>query len=238
VGTFDALLGRILSNGAEVELGNGLDFKRPMSAELNASTGVIEITTVDEVDVTAAPYNATGDGTTDDTAAIALAEAAAGASGNVTFPSGTYLISTAYNQSARWVIKRGATIKLEAPLTLDVGVDAAPDQAMFDESSARVTFSAVQRVYANWWTVSGDDIAARWNRCVRACRGNGPTEIALVGTHTTAGQFDLTGWGSVAVAFDLSGARLTTSSENPFRLRGSTNARLLLGATDHNDGVT
>ena len=46
------------------------------------------------INVKDAPYNAKGDGTTDDTAAIQAAYAAAKTSGdNVRIPSGTYLLS-------------------------------------------------------------------------------------------------------------------------------------------------
>ena len=186
------------------------------------------------------PFNATGSGETDDAPSVAsCATKANGAGYAVTFPPGTYRLAgdvalgaCRFDAGASLLIEDGAVVTISGDIT------AAPNQELFLYNGGQVKVTRQQRVYANWWAVSGDDIAARWNRCVRACRGNGPTEIDLVGTHTTAGQFDLSGWGATAVTFDLSGARLTTSSENPFRLRGSTNAQLLLGATDHNDGVT
>lgn len=48
-----------------------------------------------QVNVTQAPYSATGNGTTDDTAAIQAAITAAGTNGFVYFPAGTYLVHTA-----------------------------------------------------------------------------------------------------------------------------------------------
>ena len=57
-------------------------------------------------------YGALGDGSNDDTAAIALAITAAGSTGWVVFPAGTYMVSTlALTNNVRWRADGEATIK-------------------------------------------------------------------------------------------------------------------------------
>jgi len=70
----------------------------------------------DQTNVRSAPYNAKGDGRTDDTAAFASACQAAGVNGTVIVPPGTYIMNNlALNLAGQqWVIQRGATLKSKA----------------------------------------------------------------------------------------------------------------------------
>ncbi|HCG0710646.1 TPA: hypothetical protein NJJ37_006520, partial [Pseudomonas aeruginosa] len=70
-------------------------------------------------------YGATGNGTTDDTAAIQSAIAAAGTYSDVVFPSGTYLITSTLTSltGQRWLGRggqRGTTLKKGANIDMVV----------------------------------------------------------------------------------------------------------------------
>lgn len=83
----------------------------------NIEAGIASLDTGDAGgSVKAAPYNATGDGVTDDTAAVHARRDAAGVSGIVYFPAGTYLVSglVANVVGQKWVLHPAATIKLVA----------------------------------------------------------------------------------------------------------------------------
>ena len=69
-----------------------------------------------QTNVRSAPYNARGDGRTDDTAAFASACQAAGVNGTVIVPPGTYIVNNLELNLAgqQWVIQRGATLKSKA----------------------------------------------------------------------------------------------------------------------------
>jgi len=170
------------------------------------------------------------------TPAIVLAEAEVGSGGKLRFVEGTYALKSSHVQTKTWHFERGATLSLEADLTIDHPVDAAPDQAIFTEAGGIVTaFNAQQKVWANWWNLA--DAAARWNRMVLACRDNGPTELGLTGTHVTAGRFDLTRF-TTPVTFDFSTAIMSTTAERPLFAESSNDSRLITREWTHNDGVT
>lgn len=72
-------------------------------------------------------YGATGDGTTDDTAAIHAARDAAGVGGLVIIPPGTYLVSglAANVASQRWDLSDGAVIKMKVGAAVPLSVTAS-----------------------------------------------------------------------------------------------------------------
>jgi parallel beta-helix repeat protein len=98
-------------------------------------------------DVTEAPYLATGDGTTDDTAAIqAAADAAAG--GVLYFPAGTYVVTeVTLSSGTRATGVPGATLKLKDGTEGSSGIVVVPnlvtdtdiDGLTFDGNDANVT---------------------------------------------------------------------------------------------------
>lgn len=76
------------------------------------------------VDVT--NYGATGNGTTDDTAAIHAARNASGPGGVVAFPAGTYLVNNlaANTANQRWELADGAVLKMKTGATNAIYVTA------------------------------------------------------------------------------------------------------------------
>ena len=81
----------------------------PLKSYINA----VPVDQLSQYSVKHPTYGATGNGTTNDTAAIHAARDAAGTGGVVYFPSGTYLVtgSTASVASQQWILAPGATIK-------------------------------------------------------------------------------------------------------------------------------
>src|ERR1700678_2667270 len=99
LGTLLAGIKRLAVNGVALAVGTPpsivMNLLSPLSAALNATTGNYDVSVggiLPAIDVTAAPYNATGNGTTDDTASIsaAIAAATADGGGQVFFPAGKH----------------------------------------------------------------------------------------------------------------------------------------------------
>jgi len=86
----------------------GLSTATAMTAPPKASADRMQVITANVKD-----FGATGDGTTDDTAAIHAARDAAGAGGRITVPSGTYMVSglTASVADQTWEFSGAAVIK-------------------------------------------------------------------------------------------------------------------------------
>lgn len=118
----------------------GLSTATAMTAPPNASADKLRVTMANVKD-----FGATGDGTTDDTAAIHAARDAAGAGGRVIIPSGTYIVSglAASVADQTWESSAAAVIKLK------VGVDTRAAA----EKEARV--SEILWISADGVTVTG-----------------------------------------------------------------------------------
>jgi len=92
------------------------DPTRSASTTINVASATVQVATPAlVVNVRSAPYNAKGDGITDDTAAIqAAVNAVAGTGGEVTIPAGTYLINPiANNGNAGIALGSSMTLNLE-----------------------------------------------------------------------------------------------------------------------------
>jgi hypothetical protein len=148
VSALDALLGKIYTNGVEVELSGGLDFKDGLQASLNESTGRVEVTLpVGAVPVVVEPedegkivvatdsgyalvhphvfyvrdprFGAVGDGITDDyDAAQAALTAAAACGGIVVFSPVPILENTVYRIETGLVVSSNTTVILDG-VTVD-----------------------------------------------------------------------------------------------------------------------
>lgn len=106
-------------------------------------------------------WGATGDGATDDRAAISAADSAAGSSGVLYFPAGTYVIATSLTISAPVQLAPGATLKPSSGATLTI-TEIVPGQGLwqiFDESAGgdiALAEYAAESVYPEWWGAKSD----------------------------------------------------------------------------------
>jgi hypothetical protein len=162
------------------QIANDLNIVKGASAVFNPNTGALDLSfaggAVAYVNVTDAPYNAKGDGTTDDSAAIAAAATAAqGLGAGVYFPHGTYRISTTTAlANAPSAIELGAQISVDSGKTLTFAglVDGAPDQYIFP-GSGTVILDGNAGVYAVWFGAGVKaDLAAVINACDTALASN------------------------------------------------------------------
>ena len=89
------------------------------------------------VSVKDAPYNAKGDGVTDDTAAIqAAVDAMAGTGGTVNVPTGTYMINAVYSSSRGIVLKSSMTFSMAAGAILKAKPNASNNYAIVEIDGA------------------------------------------------------------------------------------------------------
>lgn len=90
------------------------------------------------INVKAAPYNAVGDGVTDDTAAIQAADTAAGADGTVLVVAGTYRMASSATLSASFVFLNGATLEPDSGVTVTLAgpVTTAPGEGVVTSGAA------------------------------------------------------------------------------------------------------
>jgi hypothetical protein len=105
-GWLEALLGKILNSGVSIPLSKGLNFTTDIVAALNQSTKQIDVSLdpaavarsfpgAPVYDVTKKPFNAVGDGVSDDTAAVSAAITAANATGGTVFFGRAHLFTGA-----------------------------------------------------------------------------------------------------------------------------------------------
>jgi len=143
-------------------------------------------------------YGASGNGTTDDLAAINNAITAL-SSGDLYLPSGTYLISDdlTVSDNIKLVFERGAQIKISDTKTLSVADLSASGQCFeYGGSSAVVTIRPgwLPAIAAGWWgLVEDDNTAATANTsALNRCIGTGLSVRLPMGTFYINGTLTMT----------------------------------------------
>lgn len=117
-------------------------------------------------------FAATGNGTSDDRAAIALADAA----NCLRFPEGTYRISSNITLNSTAIFDPGAVLSVDAGATVTFTRQVqAPIQQIFSGAGTVLAASRNQRAYVEWFgavanstgaPASGTDCTAAINKCV------------------------------------------------------------------------
>lgn len=105
--------------------------------------------------VTCPPYNATGDGSTNDRAALSAADTAATSTGTLVLPKGTYKISSNLTLNAALSFANGAVLAPDASVVVTILGDVqAGSTRIFSVGSGTISFAAnrkVHRLNAKWW---------------------------------------------------------------------------------------
>lgn len=156
-----------------------------------AGAGAVTRTVQDKLreSVSVKDFGAVGDGVTNDTAAIALADAAAN---QIDFPAGTYIISNNVTFTARVVMQRGAKIKTSSSaywIKFTKGFEAPADYVL--DVDGPTQFFNIDHVVPQWFGSCGLDSVdstiplTRAFRALRAASSAGPTSApdALTGCH-------------------------------------------------------
>lgn len=107
-------------------------------------------------------FGAKGDGSTDDRAAVAAADAAANAQATITVPPGTHSIQSALTIASAVRFTQGAILKPAngVTITIDGPIEAGLYQ-IFDESAGgSIAFGAstVREIYPQWWGAAPGDV--------------------------------------------------------------------------------
>ena len=102
----------------------------------------------DQTNVKDAPYGARGDGTTDDRAALAAADAA----GATVIPPGTYRIASSVTLGNDVTFMPGAVLLPDAGVTVTLAgqIDAARKQYIF-KGAGTVVAAGAHEVWTSWW---------------------------------------------------------------------------------------
>lgn len=150
------------------------------------------------VNIRAAPYNATGNGSTDDWNAISLAAAAAGANGYVLVPAGTYRI----NQNATLpygptFLFRGGIFDVNPANTLTVNSALPQEHVQIFTATSPIVFSDsdTTEAYVGWWGGSCNASAAVNKAAILAsinCHNRSTTVWLPRGRMSTDGGIDFT----------------------------------------------
>ncbi|HYH17489.1 MAG TPA: NosD domain-containing protein [Azospirillum sp.] len=184
--------------------------------------------------VTVRKHAAAGNGVADDAAAFHAARDAAGVAGTVVVPPGVYALSTVTLSvpGQRWVIARGATLRLKAGANADLLVITAPDVTVcgvgiIDGAKAAQTAecNCIHATGADRLTISGVTVKDATNVgilahdasdvSIKGARVENTDKSAIVGFCT---DVDVTGWDIQGVYVDRSavvghsGIQLVTNS--------------------------
>lgn len=186
-------------------------------------------------------FGATGDGTTDDAAAIDEADAAAAAVGlHLHFPSGTYLFNSSQTLTSTLDLCEGVLLKVGNTYTLRIdGLIEAGAHQIFDTSlGGAIDFATSdQRVLEGAW----------WFNCTESCPAAGstlPTEIlvrcnaAVGGSYTVTSNVTLNfiedsiATLSAGVVLTINGS-IKAPSRQIFDISAGSGAAVVFGAASH-----
>lgn len=163
-------------------------------------------------------FGAVGDGVTDDSAAVGLAQAA---SDSILFPAGAYLFSANVTLTADMIVPSGATLKPANGVTVTVESNIeAGDYTIFDLSLAGLIALAKRARVARlaWFGVSPDATAAdnttAFNNAIDACPASDGIELLF-----PAGTIQSNGF-----TVDKSGVTVTGHNAGTWLVNNTTNA--------------
>lgn len=141
--------------------------------------------TVTRINAKNAPYNATGNGTTDDTAAIVAANTAAGATGTLYIPAGTHKIND-ITLTAHVVCDGVFSINTGQVLTINGPFEAGLYQVFSGAGSVVFGSKAVSWAHPEWWatntTPGTTDMTAAIQKAMAAHKN---VELAATGYNVT-----------------------------------------------------
>lgn len=179
-GTFTILEGgSYIDNGGTIACAGGLGASEAKCA-IRDATGPLD----------ARWFGVDATGVSNIKVALVLAEAAAGSTGTVYFPAGSYLLNSAHSQTCAWQIDRGTTLTVGSGITLTMakGVDAPPIQWLaFADGTSAISWTDTNEIWANWFP--GSDIGAQLTNTrnsidLAPSAGPGPWRVNVHGNHT------------------------------------------------------
>lgn len=167
--------------------------------------------------VTCPPYNATGTGTTDDRTALNSANTAAGTTGTLVFPKGTYKVSSALTLSAAVRMLNGAILSPDTGVTVTLSNTLiAGSYKVFTTGAGTISFAgaAIERILPQWWGAVANDTATDSRAALQAA----------INASVGAGQYAPSGGRSIVFLssgrYKVSGPVLVTASAT--RIMGET----------------
>lgn len=125
--------------------------------------------------ISAKVYGCVGDGTADDRASIAAADAAAGSTGEIYFPAGTYKIASNLTIAAAVRFAPGAKLSVPTGVTVTIsrGITAGVQQIFSLAGTGIVALNPafVLTGYPEWWgaVTGGPDCLAALGACIKQC---------------------------------------------------------------------
>lgn len=128
-------------------------------SQLNANADATDAGTARVVNVKGAPYNAAGDGTADDRAALVAAETALGAAGGTLFfPAGTYKVGSGLTllPTTNLLFHGGATLAPATGVVVRLGGTVRAGLHRVFSGAGTVAFDRPQDLYPEWWGAAGD----------------------------------------------------------------------------------
>jgi hypothetical protein len=163
------------------------------------------------------PYDAAGDGTTDDYASIILAQTAAVSYGAaLLFPPGTYLVSSAPTFTVPVIFAPGAILK-HGSLAVTFQKPIQADNETILDGTGTVSFLRQDGLMSRWFKYDGVDDAVAINKALAAARNSLNVPVFLgpgTAVHTTTIN-SLTDHGGVALVGSPYGTRRNGSGDVP-----------------------
>lgn len=178
------------------------------------------------INVRDAVYGATGDGVTDDLAALQAANTAAAAAGKALYiPQGTYVISARWTPTVSILAEPGATIKKKSTMT-DFAMVCATPNVTWENFTLDGNRAAGATSGGIAWTLAGATNGVLRNVTVKNTKGDG------IGAYTSA---DLRTY-SCESSGNVSGNGLTAGTGNGFKCDTGAKLRQFDCVANDNDG--